>query len=169
MMLTISRMIMAPFIVRAVEMQQWGIATGLFVVAATTDMLDGFVARLWQQQSRLGSYIDPIADKYLMLSCYYSLVEARVLPLWFLIGICIKECILLAAGALMACMHALPMIPLWVGKGSMLMQVLFVFGIFLTHAWGFSYVLSTGFIALIFIGALLPLVHYAMSISWRFI
>jgi cardiolipin synthase len=55
------------------------VALGLFVVAAITDFLDGYLARAWQQQSSLGRMLDPIADKLLVASLLLVLVDDRTI------------------------------------------------------------------------------------------
>ena len=160
---------MAPFIMCAVTAQQWWVATALFIGAACTDALDGFLARLWNQQTKLGSYLDPIADKFLMICCYYSMVEARIIPLWFLLGICIKEFLLLSAATCYAYVQSVHMSPLWSGKGAMLLQVLFVAGVFMAYCLNNALVIPEWLICMVFVAAMIPLVHYAMALSWRYV
>ncbi len=169
MMLTISRFFFVPFIVQAVEIQQWGLASVLFALAAITDFLDGFLARLWNQQSKIGSYLDPLADKFLMIGCYYSLFAVQVLPAWFFIGICCKELVLVGAAALYGCSGASSMVPLWSGKSAMMVQVLFVASIFLMRAYSTSSAIPFWVILGVLLWSIMPLVHYALNISWRFV
>jgi cardiolipin synthase len=55
------------------------LALVLFVVAAITDFLDGYLARAWKQQSSLGRMLDPIADKLLVAACLIVLVDVRTI------------------------------------------------------------------------------------------
>src|SRR5437762_9971437 len=66
-------------------------AVVLFLTAALTDMLDGWLARRWQQISRLGILLDPIADKLLISSAFISLVENRLAPAWAVVIIIGRE------------------------------------------------------------------------------
>lgn len=66
-------------------------AVVLFLIAALTDMLDGWLARRWQQVSRLGSLLDPIADKLLISSALISLVENQLAPAWAVVIIIGRE------------------------------------------------------------------------------
>jgi cardiolipin synthase len=169
MMLTVSRFFAAPFIMRAVATQQWWVATALFLGAACTDALDGFLARLWNQQTKIGSYLDPLADKFLMLCCYFSLVEARIIPTWFFMGICVKEVLLLCAASCYAYVQAVPMSPLWTGKSAMVAQVLFVAGLFWAQCLYSSLIVSHWIVLSVFVLAILPLGHYALRLSWRYV
>jgi cardiolipin synthase len=65
---------------------QWlrWLALFIFILAAITDMLDGYVARLWAQQSTLGRMLDPIADKLLVASCLLMLVADDTIYGWSL-------------------------------------------------------------------------------------
>jgi CDP-diacylglycerol--glycerol-3-phosphate 3-phosphatidyltransferase len=66
-------------------------AVGLFLTAALTDMLDGYLARRRRQVSRLGSLLDPIADKLLISSAFISLVENHLAPAWAVVIIIGRE------------------------------------------------------------------------------
>lgn len=104
--ITILRIILAPIIVRLVWSQQWTFAALLFAFAVLTDFLDGFVARRYHQESRLGQLLDPIADKTLIVLLMYALFltnsnssgheMAKYVFGWFFIA---KEVILLTAAA----------------------------------------------------------------------
>lgn len=61
------------------------LALGIFVVAALTDMLDGYLARKWSQITTLGMLLDPIADKLLISSSLIALVEVKAVPAWMVI------------------------------------------------------------------------------------
>jgi cardiolipin synthase len=89
---------MAPLAVRAILLGQYRLALGIFVAAAITDGLDGLVARRLGRLTRLGAWLDPIADKVLLSSAYLALGIAGALP-WWLVGIILGRDILILAGA----------------------------------------------------------------------
>lgn len=66
-------------------------AAAVFVLAALTDSLDGYLARLWKQVTKLGIVMDPIADKLLITAALISLVELDRLPAWIAIVILGRE------------------------------------------------------------------------------
>ena len=77
---------MRPFAVT----NEW-LALAIFLVAAGTDLLDGYLARRWKQITTVGTLLDPIADKLLISAALISLVQVRVLPAWMAILIVGRE------------------------------------------------------------------------------
>jgi CDP-diacylglycerol--glycerol-3-phosphate 3-phosphatidyltransferase len=70
--------------------QEW-LALAIFLTAAGTDMLDGYLARRWKQVTTIGTLLDPIADKLLISAALVSLVQVRALPGWMAILIVGRE------------------------------------------------------------------------------
>jgi CDP-diacylglycerol--glycerol-3-phosphate 3-phosphatidyltransferase len=98
--LTILRIFFVPLLVAAlVQDHQIGVvginnewlALSIFLVAAGTDLLDGYLARRWKQVTTIGTLLDPIADKLLVSAALISLVQIRVLPGWMAILIVGRE------------------------------------------------------------------------------
>lgn len=93
--LTLFRLVLIPFFVAAALSARFGMAFVLFVVAGLSDAIDGFVARRFNQKSRLGALLDPAADKLLMFSGYivftFSDVVRHTLPLWLMFAIFIRD------------------------------------------------------------------------------
>jgi len=69
---------------------EW-LALAIFLAAAATDLLDGYLARRWKQVTTIGTLLDPIADKLLVSAALISLVEIHVLPAWMAILIIGRE------------------------------------------------------------------------------
>lgn len=78
--LTFSRLVASPVIGYLVLHNQYVAAMGLFVVAGLTDLVDGFIARRWNLQTVVGSVIDPMADKTLMMVLTVTLAMQGLLP-----------------------------------------------------------------------------------------
>jgi len=78
-LLTLTRILLAPFLVVAVLERRFALAFGLFLLAAFTDAMDGLVARWLEQRTRLGQYLDPIADKILLSSLFLVLTRMGIL------------------------------------------------------------------------------------------
>jgi len=72
--LTILRLLMIPVFVALVLHRQFNIAVWVFIAAAITDALDGFVARTFNMKTEFGTMIDPLADKLLIISAFICLV-----------------------------------------------------------------------------------------------
>jgi len=102
--LTILRIFFVPLLVAALVQQndvslhvagvgiphEW-LALAIFLAAAGTDMLDGYLARRWKQVTTIGTLLDPIADKLLISAALVSLVQVRALPGWMAILIIARE------------------------------------------------------------------------------
>jgi CDP-diacylglycerol---glycerol-3-phosphate 3-phosphatidyltransferase len=69
---------------------EW-LALAIFLAAAATDLLDGYLARRWRQETTIGTLLDPIADKLLISAALISLVQVRVLPGWMAILVVGRE------------------------------------------------------------------------------
>ena len=85
--LSMLRILCVPVFLLFLLKQRSGAALAVFIVASCTDFLDGFIARTWNLQTRLGKFLDPAADKMLMAVSYIflsapSLGYANTLPLW---------------------------------------------------------------------------------------
>ena len=84
--ITLLRLALTPFFVLAVVSGDHLLALGIFIAAGISDALDGLVARLLGMRSLLGTYLDPIADKVLLVAAYVALTlpvaKAVTIPLW---------------------------------------------------------------------------------------
>jgi CDP-diacylglycerol---glycerol-3-phosphate 3-phosphatidyltransferase len=101
--LTLLRIFFVPMLVAAlvwghvtidfgvVEVTNEMLALGIFLLAAATDLLDGYLARRWGQITTVGTLLDPIADKLLVSSALVALVEVRVVPAWMAIVVIGRE------------------------------------------------------------------------------
>ncbi len=92
--ITIVRILLVPlFLYFVLENIPYGtyIAAGIFIIAASTDGLDGYLARKRKEVTNLGKLLDPLADKLLITAALVSLVEAGVLPAWVAIIIISRE------------------------------------------------------------------------------
>ena len=97
--LTVLRILLIPVFVSLLVYKQRGPALAVFLVAAFTDLLDGYVARQRGSQSRLGAFLDPMADKLLLVSSFVTLTWLRVLPFW-IAAVVISRDLILLVGAL---------------------------------------------------------------------
>jgi CDP-diacylglycerol---glycerol-3-phosphate 3-phosphatidyltransferase len=67
------------------------LALGVFVIASASDSLDGYLARRANLESRMGAFLDPLADKLLVFSALFVLVDLRAFPLWAALLIVMRE------------------------------------------------------------------------------
>lgn len=73
--LTFLRLVAVPFFILSVLNARFDLALGIFVAAALTDLLDGLIARLFRQRTALGAYLDPAADKILLVAAFILLTQ----------------------------------------------------------------------------------------------
>jgi cardiolipin synthase len=67
------------------------LAAGLFLAAAITDVLDGYIARISRKETKLGALLDPLADKLLLLSAFGLLAYRHDVPFWAMVIVISKE------------------------------------------------------------------------------
>ncbi|HOI73317.1 MAG TPA: CDP-diacylglycerol--glycerol-3-phosphate 3-phosphatidyltransferase [Syntrophales bacterium] len=126
--LTILRIVLVPAIVILLMQGSFKIAIVVFLISGLTDILDGYLARVLHQQTVLGSYLDPIADKALMISCYVTLAVKKILPGWLSVVVISRDCIILIGVAVLSLMSVSYKIqPALIGKLTTAVQILTVF------------------------------------------
>jgi cardiolipin synthase (CMP-forming) len=125
--LTVLRIVLIPVFVLLLVYRRPGVALAVFSLAALTDMLDGYVARRRGSQSRLGAFLDPMADKLLLTASFITLTQLRVLPVWITIVVISRD-VILVVGALLIHMLGgrIHPRPTWAGKAATFSQVLTV-------------------------------------------
>ncbi|MBS4059960.1 MAG: CDP-diacylglycerol--glycerol-3-phosphate 3-phosphatidyltransferase [Bacteroidetes bacterium] len=94
--LTFVRIIIIPIFVMSLLHRKFHYALILFVVAAVTDLLDGFLARVTNQKTRLGAFLDPLADKFLLLTSFILFAFYGWLPDWITITVISRDFIVVA-------------------------------------------------------------------------
>lgn len=103
-LLTIFRISLVPvFVIFVIHNDLWR-ALIIFVLAGITDGLDGFIARLLNQRTVVGAYLDPIADKMLLMSAYIGLAFKDMLPGWLSVIVVSRDIIILAGIAIISLM-----------------------------------------------------------------
>jgi cardiolipin synthase len=129
-LLTLLRVILVPIVVIFLIQGSFGKAMIAFVTAALTDALDGFLARTLGQQTALGAYLDPIADKALLASSFVTLSVLHVIPGWLTV-IVISRDIVILLGILVLSMMSIPVKirPTSVSKITTAMQLITVLAV----------------------------------------
>lgn len=146
-LLTLVRIFLVPLLVAALVQQNFQIHWGarvlvandffaliVFLAAALTDLLDGYLARRWKQVTTVGTLLDPVADKLLISAALISLVEIRLLPGWMVILIISRE---FAVSGLrgIAAAEGYTIRASELGKSKMMLQVIGVALVLLSMRW----------------------------------
>ncbi|XP_023940000.2 probable cardiolipin synthase (CMP-forming) [Bicyclus anynana] len=97
--LCMTRIAMSPYLGYVILQDNYNLALGLLVFAGITDVLDGWIARNWKgQSSKMGSFLDPMADKILIATLFISLTWQNLIPLPLTLLIVARDIALVAAG-----------------------------------------------------------------------
>jgi cardiolipin synthase (CMP-forming) len=99
--ITIARILAVPLMIWLIVSGDYLAAFWIFVLAGISDGVDGFIAKRFGLQTELGAYLDPLADKLLLVSIFVSLGMLRVLPPWVVILVVSRD-ILIVGGVLLS-------------------------------------------------------------------
>ncbi|HWA02880.1 MAG TPA: CDP-alcohol phosphatidyltransferase family protein [Rhizomicrobium sp.] len=138
-LLTALRLCAAPFTAILILRGSYGLALAVFVFAGISDALDGYLARRLSPGSQFGVYLDPAADKLLMLASFVTLTMIGAIPIW-LTALIIGRDLAIVMGVAAAKLLSLPLevAPLAIGKASTVIQVAFVALVLLLLATGYA-------------------------------
>jgi cardiolipin synthase len=168
--LTLLRMIFLPFIVINIVKHDFKWALALFVLAGMSDGLDGLLARTLHQQTMLGQYLDPIADKLLMSTMFLVLSIERMIPWKYTIVVFSRDIsILLISGVLFMIAGLRDFRPSIFGKANTFAQVAAVFFVMLLLVVPVRWVsiAATTFLRATFLFTIVSAVHYAFLVQHR--
>jgi cardiolipin synthase len=96
-LITLARILLVPVLVWAIATNRMNVAFLLFVVAAVSDAVDGFLAKRFGMKTELGAYLDPLADKVMIVSIYVTLGITTVIPLWIVILVVSRDIMIVGA------------------------------------------------------------------------
>ena len=148
-LLTLLRICLAPFLVAAILEGRYALSFGLFLVAGLTDAFDGLLARLLQQRSQLGEYLDPVADKLLLSTLFLTLTYKGLIPARVTVLVFGRDVgILVVAAILYAAAGRREFTPSLFGKANTLAQVSAVAAVLLHQFTAVSWVVVFRLIAL---------------------
>jgi cardiolipin synthase len=126
-LLTLMRLIFVPFVVVAIQQQNYKWALAIFVAAGITDGLDGLLARALQQKTTLGQYLDPIADKLLLSTMFLMLSITHIIRWPVTILVFSRDIIILIVCTLLYATGTIKVFrPSWFGKANTLAQIVSV-------------------------------------------
>lgn len=168
--LTLLRLIFIPFVITNVLDDNWHWALGLLVLAGLSDALDGWLARVLDQRTLLGQYLDPIADKLLLSSLFLVLSIAHRIPWKYTVLVLSRDvCILATAMALYATVGFRDFRPSIFGKINTVCQIGAIFFVVLAQVVATPPVafLEKVFLYATFVFTLLSGIHYILLTGSR--
>ena len=152
-LITLARILSVPLVVWAITSGEWMIAFILFVVAGISDAVDGYLAKRFDMASELGAYLDPLADKALIVSIYVSLGIAGAIPRWLVIFVVARDIMIIGAVILSWLIgHPVEMKPLRVSKLNTVAQIVFACVVLGSLAFEFN------------AGPLVPILMYSVAV-----
>lgn len=167
-LLTGMRLLLVPFMVWLLLETRFLPALGVFAIMGLSDGLDGFLAKRYDWKTRLGEYLDPLADKAMLLSAYITLGYLTLIPLWLVSLIIIREVIILSGATAYHFMtHRLQMSPTIISKFNTLMQIILVLAVMLNQVFTLPELLITVLIGLALFTTLASGLGYIIEWSAR--
>lgn len=96
-LITLGRLALVPAIIAMITAQRWKEACIFFIIAGLSDALDGWIAKTFDLRTELGAYLDPLADKALLVSIYVALAIAAVVPATLTILVVSRDVMIIGA------------------------------------------------------------------------
>jgi cardiolipin synthase len=145
-----------PVVVWAITAGQMRVAFVLFLAAGISDAVDGFLAKRFGMRTELGAYLDPLADKTMLVSIYIALGVMEAVPRWLVILVVSRDIMIVGAVILSWLVHRpIPLKPLLVSKLNTVAQIVLVGAVL--AALGFDLNIEPAIIALTALVAALTL------------
>ncbi|HET6854026.1 MAG TPA: CDP-alcohol phosphatidyltransferase family protein [Pyrinomonadaceae bacterium] len=176
-LLTVFRMVLIPVFVSLLFYQRFILALGIFVLAGVTDGLDGLLARRFDQKSQLGTILDPIADKLMLVTSFVVLSMRAVfpqplpphlpVPFWVTVAVISRDVfILVGAAAINIVTGFRGFRPSLLGKINTTVQIAAIAAIIFAASvpYGTGYYLPTIY-TIVFALAVLSGAHYVFFVS----
>jgi cardiolipin synthase (CMP-forming) len=138
--LSLLRIVLIPLFIILLSLDRHIAALVVFVIAAATDGLDGFIARRFKQKTVLGSYLDPIADKMLLVSAFIAFTLLTFIPPWVTILVVSRD-VIIAMGIAVLVLNActIEIRPSLAGKCTTFFQIVTIAAVMLFHVLGVRY------------------------------
>jgi len=124
-LLSVFRLCLTAFFILAMTYERYEVALVLFIAQAISDLLDGFFARMMHKKTDLGAWLDPIADKVMLMSSYLVLGFQHIIPFWIVAIVLLRDIVVLLGflGLHLASYRVAPS-PSLLGKATTLLQMI---------------------------------------------
>ncbi|MBI5664735.1 MAG: CDP-alcohol phosphatidyltransferase family protein [Nitrospirae bacterium] len=133
-LLTLTRILLLPFFVATLIYNNYQYALIIFIAASVTDILDGFIARVTKQITDFGKILDPVADKFFLVTSFILMSKIGLIPLWLAIVVISKDLIVVTGSVILYFVtHKLNIEPSILGKAASASQF-FLVGLILLYS-----------------------------------
>jgi cardiolipin synthase len=134
--ITIIRILLIPLFLYKIIQGEMVFATAVYLTAAVTDGLDGFIARVWKLQTQLGTFLDPMADKLLVTTSFLTLSVLKITPLWIALAVISRDFIIVSGSLLVYLMkNELTIRPQPIGKVTTFFQFSYILLVLIQSAF----------------------------------
>lgn len=168
-LLTLLRIAATPVLIMLLKYEMFPGALLLFVLAGVSDGLDGYIAKRFHYETRLGAILDPIADKVLLVSCFIVLTVMNYLPFWLLVVVVFRDIVIVAGYIVLVILEGgVNMSPSRLSKLNTVFQICLVAAVLVKLASGVSlaWVIPV-LIAAVTATSILSGVHYVWVWAFR--
>jgi len=146
-LLTVFRILLIPFFIIFIIDNKIGLVLIVFLFAAVSDALDGLIARIYKQQTIIGSYLDPLADKLFLNTCYISFALLQLIPEWLAVIVISRDVVIVGGSMILyVTTQRLESRPTIISKINTFLQIL---TIFIALFFNYFYIIPDWFIFLI--------------------
>jgi len=126
-LITILRILLTPLYINLLIYEYHGWALTIFLVAGLTDGLDGLIARLANQRTKLGTYLDPMADKLLLSASFLTPAILKLIPIWAALIVVSRDLILILGALILHLTQTSQDIsPTLLGKSTTVIQLVYI-------------------------------------------
>jgi cardiolipin synthase (CMP-forming) len=168
-LLTLLRIASTPVLVMLLTYELFNYALLLFVLAGISDGLDGYIAKRFNCETRLGATLDPVADKILLVSCFIVLAVMNHIPFWLLVVVVFRDIVIVGGYLLLVILEGgVSMNPSRISKLNTLFQICLIAAVLIKLASDLE--LSTivwGLIAAVTATSVLSGIHYVWLWAFR--
>ena len=155
-LITVGRLLAVPAVIYALLHGDLRIAFFVFAVAGLSDAVDGAIARFFNQRSELGAWLDPLADKLLMVSVFVMLAWMGAIPDWLVFMAATRDALIVGAVVVSSLMdNPLKVSPIFISKANTAVQILYAFAVMANMAFNLG--MDEPLTALLYTSALLTI------------
>lgn len=168
-LLTLLRIAATPLLVMLLTYEMFPGALLLFVLAGISDGLDGYIAKRFHYETRLGAILDPVADKVLLVSCFIVLAVMNHIPFWLLVVVVFRDIIIVAGYLVLVILEgSVNMSPSRISKLNTLFQICLIAAVLINLASGVALpMVIPVLIAAVTATSVLSGVHYVWVWAFR--